>query len=138
MASPLLEDVNLAGARGVLVNITASSTVKMREIHEVMNTIKGFTAEEATVIVGQVLDDSMEDTLRVTMVATGLGNPLVSGQRKPMQIIRTGTDDAPMVVGGEEELPSVMSSRRNRTVQAMSDSGIDTLDIPAFLRRQAD
>ncbi len=138
VASPLLEDVNLAGARGVLVNITASSTVKMREIHEVMNTIKGFTAEEATVIVGQVLDDSMEDTLRVTMVATGLGNPLVSGQRKPMQIIRTGTDDAPMVVGGEEELPSVMSSRRNRTVQAMSDSGIDTLDIPAFLRRQAD
>ena len=55
-----------------------------------------------------------------------------------MQIIRTGTDDAPMVVGGEEELPSVMSSRRNRTVQAMSDSGVDTLDIPAFLRRQAD
>jgi cell division protein FtsZ len=138
VASPLLEDVNLAGARGVLVNITASSTVKMREIHEVMNTIKGFTAEEATVIVGQVLDDSMEDTLRVTMVATGLGNPLAAGQRKPMQIIRTGTDDAPMVVGGEEELPSVMSSRRNRTVQAMSDSGIDTLDIPAFLRRQAD
>jgi len=139
VASPLLEDVNLAGARGVLVNITASSTVKMREIHEVMNTIKGFTAEEATVIVGQVLDDSMEDTLRVTMVATGLGNPLASGQRKPMQVIHTA-NGAPMTVGSdaEEELPSVMSSRRNRTVQAMSDSGIDTLDIPAFLRRQAD
>jgi cell division protein FtsZ len=138
VASPLLEDVNLAGARGVLVNITASSTVKMREIHEVMNTIKGFTADEATVIVGQVLDDSMEDSLRVTMVATGLGNPLASGQRKPMQIIRTGTDDAPMMVGGEEELPSVMTTRRSRTIQAMTDSGIDTLDIPAFLRRQAD
>jgi len=139
VASPLLEDVNLAGARGVLVNITASSTVKMREIHEVMNTIKGFTAEEATVIVGQVLDDSMEDTLRVTMVATGLGNPLASGQRKPMQVIHTA-NGASMTVGSdaEEELPSVMSSRRNRTVQAMSDSGIDTLDIPAFLRRQAD
>jgi cell division protein FtsZ len=139
VASPLLEDVNLAGARGVLVNITASSTVKMREIHEVMNTIKAFTAEEATVIVGQVLDDSMEDGLRVTMVATGLGNPVVRQQTKPMQIIRTGTDDAPMMAhGGSEEVPNVMTSRRSRTIQAMTDSGIDTLDIPAFLRRQAD
>jgi cell division protein FtsZ len=139
VASPLLEDVNLAGARGVLVNITASSTVKMREIHEVMNTIKGFTAEEATVIVGQVLDDTMEDALRVTMVATGLGSPVARQQPKPMQIIRTGTDDVPMMVSGSsEELPSVMTSRRSRTIQAMTDSGVDTLDIPAFLRRQAD
>ena len=139
VASPLLEDVNLAGARGVLVNITASSTVKMKEIHEVMNTIKGFTAEEATVIVGQVLDDTMEDALRVTMVATGLGNPVARQNQKPMQIIRTGTDDAPMMVNGaSEDLPSVMTSRRSRTIQAMTDSGIDTLDIPAFLRRQAD
>jgi cell division protein FtsZ len=139
VASPLLEDVNLAGARGVLVNITASSTVKMREIHEVMNTIKGFTAEEATVIVGQVLDDTMEDALRVTMVATGLGSPVARQQPKPMQIIRTGTDDMPMMVSGDsEELPSVMTTRRSRTIQAMTDSGIDTLDIPAFLRRQAD
>jgi cell division protein FtsZ len=139
VASPLLEDVNLAGARGVLVNITASSTVKMREIHEVMNTIKAFTAEEATVIVGQVLDDSMEDALRVTMVATGLGSPIARQQSRPMQIIRTGTDDAPLMVGGEsEELPSVMGSNRRTRVQAMTDSGVDHLDIPAFLRRQAD
>lgn len=139
VASPLLEDVNLAGARGVLVNITASSTVKMKEIHEVMNTIKSFTAEEATVIVGQVLDDTMEDALRVTMVATGLGNPVSRQSQKPMQIIRTGTDDAPMMMNAtSEELPSVMTSRRSRTIQAMTDSGIDTLDIPAFLRRQAD
>jgi cell division protein FtsZ len=55
-----------------------------------------------------------------------------------MQIIRTGTDDAPRMMGGSDEVPNVMTSRRNRTVQAMSDSGIDTLDIPAFLRRQAD
>src|SRR3569623_862658 len=139
VASPLLEDVNLSGARGVLVNITASSTVKMKEIHEVMNTIKGFTAEEATVIVGQVLDDTMEDALRVTMVATGLGNPVARQNQKPMQIIRTGTDDAPMMVNGNsEELPSVLTSRRSRTIPALTDSGIDTLDIPAFLRRQAD
>jgi cell division protein FtsZ len=138
VASPLLEDVNLAGARGVLVNITASSTVKMKEIHEVMNTIKAFTADEATVIVGQVLDDTMEDGLRVTMVATGLGNPVARQQPKPMQIIRTGTDDAHMTMGSSEDVPNVMTNRRSRTVQAMTDSGIDTLDIPAFLRRQAD
>jgi len=137
VASPLLESVDLRGARGILVNITASSSVKMREIHDVMNTIKAFTAEEATVIVGQVLDDSMDEALRVTMVATGLGNPVARQQHKPMQIIRTGTDDVPMTVGGGEELPSVMTQRR-RTIQAMADSGIDALDIPAFLRKQAD
>jgi len=136
VASPLLEDVNLAGARGVLVNITASSTVKMREIHEVMNTIKSFTAEEATVIVGQVLDDGMEDSLRVTMVATGLGSAVARLQPKPMQIIRTGTDDMPM--GRDDDMPNVMSSRRERTIRAMEDSGIEKLDIPAFLRKQAD
>ena len=137
VASPLLEDVNLAGARGVLVNITASSTVKMREIHEVMNTIKSFTAEEATVIVGQVLDDTMEDALRVTMVATGLGSAVPRLQPKPMQIIRTGTDDMPMM-GAGEDMPNVMTSRRERTIRAMEESGIEKLDIPAFLRKQAD
>src|SRR6476659_3856263 len=71
--SPLLEDVNLAGARGVLVNITASASLKMKEYHEVMNTIKEFTAEDAMVIVGTVIEEAMEDRLRVTMIATGLG-----------------------------------------------------------------
>jgi cell division protein FtsZ len=55
-----------------------------------------------------------------------------------MQIIRTGTDDAPMMMGGSDDVPNVMTNRRSRTVQAMTESGIDTLDIPAFLRRQAD
>jgi cell division protein FtsZ len=137
VASPLLEDVNLAGARGVLVNITASSSVKMREIHEVMNTIKGFTAEEATVIVGQVLDDNMEDGLRVTMVATGLGSP-ARQQTKPMHVIRTGTDDMPVTMGAGDDMPNVIKSRRERTIHAMEQSGIETLDIPAFLRKQAD
>ncbi len=135
VASPLLEDVNLQGARGILVNITASSSIKMKEIHEVMETIKAFTAEEATVIVGSVVDDNMENSLRVTMVATGLGSPVRAAQTKPMQIIRTGTDNMP-IGGAEEEAPSVMRNRR--TIQAMADSGIDALDIPAFLRKQAD
>jgi cell division protein FtsZ len=138
VASPLLEDVNLAGARGVLVNITASTSIKMREIHEVMDTIKAFTAEEATVIVGSVVDDAMEDSLRVTMVATGLGNPVARQQPKPMQVIRTGTYDMPVAAGGEEEMPNVMRGRSQRTVKAWEESGVDALDIPAFLRKQAD
>src|ERR1044072_2373448 len=96
--SPLLEDVNLAGARGVLVNITASAGLKMKEYHEVMNTIKEFTAEDAMVIVGTVIDDAMEDRLRVTMVATGLGGAAAMKRTPNIQLVetvavRTGTDD---------------------------------------------
>jgi len=140
VASPLLEDVNLAGARGVLVNITASSSLKMKEVHEVMNTIKGFTAEDATVIVGTVIDEAMEDRLRVTMVATGLGGTVNRHQQKPLTMVKTGTDAAPIEVNyGDLETPAVMRRRsRDAAVEAMKQSGVDMLDIPAFLRKQAD
>src|SRR5678816_3067798 len=102
--SPLLEDVNLAGARGVLVNVTASSGLRMREYQEVMTTIKEFTADDALVIVGTVIDDSMDDRLRVTMIATGLGGmqaakrdqraPSMTLVEQPPQVVaRTGTDN---------------------------------------------
>lgn len=139
VASPLLEDVNLAGARGVLVNITASAGLKMKEVHEVMNTIKGFTAEDATVIVGTVIDETMEDRLRVTMVATGLGGA-GNRQQKPLTMVKTGTDATPLEVNyGDLETPAVMRRRsRDAAVAAMKQSGVDMLDIPAFLRKQAD
>jgi cell division protein FtsZ len=140
VASPLLEDVNLAGARGVLVNITASTSLKMREVHEVMNTIKEFTAEDATVIVGTVIDELLEDSLRVTMVATGLGGFGDRQQQKPLAVVRTGTDEMPINVNYEDlEAPAVIRRRsRDAAVEAMKQSGIDTLDIPAFLRKQQD
>ncbi len=140
VASPLLEDVNLAGARGVLVNITASSSLKMKEVHEVMNTIKGFTAEDATVIVGTVIDEGMEDRLRVTMVATGLGGAVNRHQQKPLIMVKTGTDATSIDVNyGDLEAPAVMRRRsRDAAVEAMKQSGVDMLDIPAFLRKQAD
>src|SRR5574340_1027217 len=87
--SPLLEDVNLAGARGVLVNITASAGLKMKEYHEVMNTIKAFTAEDAMVIVGPVIDETMEDRLRVTMVATGLGGGGTKVRAPRLEVVRS-------------------------------------------------
>ncbi|BBP05768.1 cell division protein FtsZ [Sulfuriferula plumbiphila] len=141
VASPLLEDVNLAGARGVLVNITASAHLKMREIHEVMNTIKSFTADEATVIVGAVVDENMGEELRVTMVATGLGSPVARSQPKPV-IVKTGTDDfvaTSMDYQSMEAEPAVFrNNRREAQVEAMKQSGMELLDIPAFLRKQAD
>lgn len=144
VASPLLEDVNLSGARGVLVNITASSGMKMREIHEVMNVIKNFTAEDATVIVGTVIDEGMEDDLRVTMVATGLGGVANRMQQKQFSVVhaRTGTDNALFAQASWKEMDAPAAIRTNRrrdaTVEAMKQSGVDMLDIPAFLRKQAD
>src|SRR6266852_2665718 len=86
VASPLLEEVNLSGARGVLVNITASSGLKMKEYHQVMETIKEFTADEALVIVGTVIDDSIGDELRVTMIATGLGGAVVKARQPRLDV----------------------------------------------------
>ena len=139
VASPLLEDVNLSGARGVLVNITASLSLKMKEVHDVMNTIKQFVADDATVIVGTVIDEAMKDSLRVTMVATGLGMPAAKPQARPMTIVKTGTDNMP-VDFDSLDLPTVMRTGRKREseVDAMKQSGMDMLDIPAFLRKQAD
>src|SRR5665213_1586527 len=145
--SPLLEDVNLAGARGVLVNITASSGLKMKEFHDVMNTIKEFTAEDAMVIVGTVIDDTMGEALRVTMIATGLGGAaLPTPQAKPRLemvesvIERTGTDNAGMLVSGRvdyDKLDQPAVVRRRGSLQPQS-TVFDASDIPAFLRKQAD
>jgi len=143
VASPLLEDVNLANARGVLVNISASGSFKMREYYDVMNTIKEFTAEDATVIVGNVMDESMGDNLRVTMVATGLNGSLGKRQAKPelkvMTTLRDGTTNQPIFTAVEEDEPAVFTSNSRRAqVEAMKNSGIEEYDIPAFLRKQAD
>jgi len=154
VASPLLEGIELSGARGVLVNITASTTLGLKEYKEVMKTIRQYTAQEATVICGAVFDESMEDQLRVTVVATGLGVVGVREAAKPsMRVVetiglRTGTDNQLQVfdVGTSQEqvdLSSVTSSRRggmprNAQADAMAASGVDKYDIPAFLRRQSD
>ncbi len=153
VASPLLEGVHLSGARGVLVNITASSNLKMKEVHEVMNTIKAFADPEAEVIFGAVFDENMADELRVTVVATGLGAVSAKQAKQPnISIVpqqRTGTDGLYVSSGtnyAELDVPAVMRSGRggaarasaNTQVQAMAASGMPTLDIPAFLRKQAD
>jgi cell division protein FtsZ len=142
IASPLLEDIDLSGARGVLVNITSSSNLTLEELHEVMNCFQ-FAASEATVIVGSVFDETMGEELRVTIVATGLGaikksKPVLVPQ--PQVQLKTGTYDAPSVDYRELDMPAVMRTGRHHaaTVEAMKQSGVETLDIPSFLRKQAD
>jgi cell division protein FtsZ len=127
------------------VNISANRTsFQLQEMYDVMETIKAFAAESATVIVGTVYDETLEDQLRVTIVATGLGKPQVRQQSKPQALSvvaqRTGTDNHAMEVDYEAlEQPAVIRRRnRDATVEAMRQSGVDMLDIPAFLRKQAD
>ena len=149
--SPLLENVDLHGARGVVVNITSDDSLTLDEYYEVMETIKSFTAEEATVIVGTAMDPELGDTLRVTMVATGLGNSIAKAQTKPTIVVQnpvlgTGTDGIPAPkrpfgTAPDYDLPTVIRvnpRRSSAAVDAAATQGIDTLDIPAFLRKQAD
>ena len=149
VASPLLEGLNLSGARGVVVNITAAkSSLKLRETKEVMNTIRSFAADDATIIFGAVYDEAMGDELRVTVVATGLGAPVTARQPKPVPVLvptlRTGTDNlpvAPIDATSVDSLAGVIRSNREQrrsAAEALSNSGVDKYDIPAFLRRQAD
>jgi cell division protein FtsZ len=147
IACPLLEGVNLAGARGVLVNISASrSSLKLRETKEVMNTIRAFAADDATIIYGGVYDDALGEDLRVTVVATGLGAPVLARQGKPQLVVsqKTGTDDQPLAAHGAvdyqqlDSVPAVIRRNRASTVEALQQSGVDKYDIPAFLRKQAD
>jgi cell division protein FtsZ len=142
VACPLLEDINISDARGVLVNISANrSSFQLQEMYDVMETIKAFAAESATVIVGTVYDDELESSLRVTIVATGLGKPAVR-QAKPLAVVaqKTGTDNTPLEVDYNAlEQPAVIRRRnRDATIEAMRQSGVEMLDIPAFLRKQAD
>ncbi|HLE66027.1 MAG TPA: cell division protein FtsZ [Burkholderiales bacterium] len=149
IACPLLEGVNLAGARGVLVNITASeASLKLRETKEVMNTIRGFAADDATIIYGGVFDETVGDDLRVTVIATGLGAPVAARQGKPQLVVsqKTGTDNQPVAAPGAAvdygaiaDTPAVFRRRdRAAQVEALQNSGVDKYDIPAFLRKQAD
>ena len=143
VACPLLEGVDLHGVRGVLVNITASSSLKMKETRTVMDHIQSFASADATVIFGTAYDESMGDNLRVTVVATGLGRAKPKLVQMPEAAVglRNGTDGLTMANGAEITAPTVMRGRGAQAqaqVRALETSGMEHYDIPAFLRRQAD
>ncbi|WP_295881193.1 cell division protein FtsZ [uncultured Thiohalocapsa sp.] len=139
--SPLLEDIDLAGARGILVNITAGLSLSIGEFDEVGNTVRDFADDEATVVVGTVIDPELEDELRVTVVATGLGgrHAGVSADEPKMRLVNSRDSDGMTPDYRDMDQPAYI---RNKRVAAGGGgdqgSDLDYLDIPAFLRRQAD
>ena len=149
--SPLLEDVNLHGARGILVNITAGENLSLGEFSEVGDTISEFASDDATVVVGTVIDADMGDEIRVTVVATGLGE-MRAAEARPTKVV--DNTRAVQVAGGNYrpvERPSAPAARPRPAASSHTmpqnsgfakavgaEDSMDYLDIPAFLRRQAD
>ncbi len=135
VTSPLLEDINISGARGILVNITAGLDMSIGEFEEVGNTIKEFAADDATVVIGTVIEPEMREELRVTIVATGLGQEKLRKQQ-PYKVVKTGTGTTDYE---DLETPTVIRNRRTeRPLGLQTEAAIEYLDIPAFLRKQAD
>ena len=137
--SPLLEDVNLQGARGILVNITAGENLLLGEFTEVGDTVEEFGSDDATVVVGTVIDPTLTDEMRVTVVATGLG----SLHERPTKVVdNTGPEDSTDYA--QLDKPAIMRNRgsvERASVMAKAvgaEADMDYLDIPAFLRRQVD
>ena len=139
ISSPLLEDVDLAGARGILVNITAGMDMTIEEFETVGNAVKAFASENATVVVGTVIDPEMHDELRVTVVATGIG-----AERKPdITLVKNN-----MVQERPARQPLISEALQSRVMEEAPAKVVnaepqarrepDYLDIPAFLRKQAD
>jgi len=141
ISSPLLEDVDLAGARGILVNITAGMDISIDEFETVGNAVKAFASENATVVVGAVIDPEMSNELRVTVVATGIG-----AERKPdITLVNPTPVIEPIAVGQEftatpqAEISSAPVTMQDSNAQVQTAADIENyLDIPAFLRKQAD
>ncbi len=145
--SPLLEDINLSGARGILVNITAGLDLAIGEFDEVGNTVKEFAREDATVVVGTVIDPDMVDEMRVTVVATGLGEEMPAVLKQPeveIKPVRLISNDAVEQENPDYNALEVPTNLRrspktaNDFVKAAESKNMEYLDIPAFLRRQAD
>ena len=151
IASPLLDGIDLSGARGVLVNVTGSRSLKGKEVKDVMATVRAFAADDASIAQGIAYDESMGDELRVTVVATGLGRarraPVLVPN--PVAVQRTGTYNEPVSTvdaspGANQQFDAIRTPavcRResaSETVRAMERNGTETYDLPAFLRRQAD
>jgi cell division protein FtsZ len=140
VSSPLLEDIDLSGARGVLVNITGGLDLGIGEFEDVGNTIKEFASDDATVVVGTVIDPEMMDEIRVTVVATGLGGQKVAQVAIEPEVVKPQIEIVKKPSEVDYDIPTV--KRKEEQVQqkqvANGDVNMDYLDIPAFLRRQAD
>jgi len=142
ISSPLLEDINLQGARGILVNVTAGMDLSIGEFQAVGDTVKEYASDDATVVVGTVIDPDMSNNIRVTVVATGLGQPLTKQAVPPMHVVAP-TQQQPQAEAAApnyKELERPTTARQQAAGEQIvpAQPEFDLLDIPAFLRRQAD
>ena len=143
ISSPLLEDIQLNGARGILVNITAGMDMGIHEFDEVGSIVREFASDEATVVVGTVIDPDMSDEIRVTLVATGLDNEEeVVQQQKPQTVVRksvaTKSKLKPVTLEPRDKSSVKPEYAKTNRYDKKGGYDISTLDIPAFLRKQAD
>jgi cell division protein FtsZ len=140
ISSPLLEDINLSGAKGILVNVTSGLDLTMGEFEEVGNTVKSFASDNATVVVGTVIDPNMQDEIRVTVVATGISTDhRAQPKEEPVVVAAPSRRHEEEVDYRRLERPTVIRNRDDRLSPDLGvDPNADYLDIPAFLRRQAD
>jgi cell division protein FtsZ len=143
--SPLLENIDLAGAKGLLVNITAGMDISIGEFDEVGNNIKELASDDATVVVGAVIDPEMQGELRVTIVATGLGQATEEAMEKPeiavpppVKLVQRASAGGNGESGTRQEQRSTNRQKAGENFANRSDSNLEYLDIPAFLRRRAD
>ena len=138
--SPLLEDIDFHGARGILVNIAAGASVTLGEFSEVGATVEDFASENATIVIGTVIDPEMEEQLRVTVVATGLSSEQFESKKVTKKSLEPSVSGDGTVKYDDYDTPTIT---RNALVEGGSDEisnnkDLEYLDIPAFLRRQAD
>jgi cell division protein FtsZ len=145
ISSPLLEDVNLSGAHGLLINVTAGMDLRTSEFHLVGETVKQFASDDATVVVGYVIDPDMTDQIRVTVVATGIGRAVAKAVPQPTLVQGTGraaerrrTPIVPGDYSGYDTPPRLRDRARAVGDGLALDRNDEFLDIPTFLRRQAD
>jgi len=147
ISNPLLDDIDLTGANGILVNITAGPDFTMREFGDVGRTIQNLAAEDATVVIGTAIDKEMQDEVRVTLVATGLNRAAIRQPvrdqkelREKIRVVANGTTGRADFTQPSQPVASPMAVGANTTPAARTtaESPIDYLDIPSFLRRQAD
>ncbi|MDB5931499.1 MAG: cell division protein FtsZ [Polaromonas sp.] len=149
VASPLLEGIDLSGAKGVLVLISAAKgSLKLNESKLAMNTVRAYASPDAHVIYGTAYDDELGDDIRVTVVATGLSRQEARRAGAPLQVLRTPGQNAPAAGKGLKQpdygntaRPNVWGNNRTQAaakVDALASGGMDDFEIPAFLRRQAD
>jgi cell division protein FtsZ len=138
ISSPLLEDINLAGAKGILINVTAGMDLGIGEFKDVGDTVKQFASDDATVVVGTVIDPEMSQELRVTVVATGLGQGAgIETDEEPMRVVRSTTTRSAEPNYRDLEKPAVSRRHSAEMDEMPEDAAIEMLDVPAFLRRQA-